>query len=177
MLGKQVTVISYSGCNARILGYDSSQGLSDLVLIVTAIVKVCSEKGQFIIWKIHQAPYIQESDTCLLSEYQMRSKGTCVDSCSIHHEVRPGVRGTQCIWSHGPQQSLKVNLTDLGGTMGVKMYPVLPGDMLKYPVHEITSSLEWQPKRHQDCDEPPPKRPCNREIAQEFINNTFLLKL
>ena len=56
------------------------------------------------------------------------------------------------------------------------MYPVLPGDMLKYPVHEITSSLEWQPKRHRDCDEPPPKRPCNREIAQEFINNTFLLK-
>ena len=46
--------------------------------------------------------------------------------------------------------------------MGVKMYPVLPGDMLKYPIHEITSSLEWQPKRHQDCDEPPPKRPCNR---------------
>ena len=60
--------------------------------------------------------------------------------------------------------------------MGVKMYPVLPGDMLKYPVHEITSSLEWQPKRRQDCDEPPPKRPCNRKIAQEIINNTFLLK-
>ena len=77
---------------------------------------------------------------------------------------------------HGPQQSLKVNLTDLGGTMGVKMYPVLPGDMQKYPIHDITSSLEWQPKRHQDCDEPPPKRPCNREIAQEYINNTFLLK-
>ena len=40
--------------------------------------------------------------------------------------------------------------------------------MLKYPVHEITSSLEWQPQRHQECDEPPPKRPCNREIAQEM---------
>ena len=95
---------------------------------MTAIVKVCSDQGQFIIWKIHQAPYIEESDTCLLSEYQMQSKGTCVDSCSIHHKVRPGVKGTQCIWSHGQQQSLKINLTDLGGTMGVKMYPVLPGD-------------------------------------------------
>ena len=111
-------------------------------------MKVCSEQGQFIIWRIHQAPLIVESETCLLSEYQLRSKGTCVDSCSKNHEIRPGVKGTQCIWSHGPQQSLKVNLTDLGGTMGVKMYPVLPGDMLKYPVHEITSSLEWQPQRH-----------------------------
>ena len=60
--------------------------------------------------------------------------------------------------------------------MGVKMYPVLPGDIAKYPVHEITSSLEWQPQRHRDFDEPPPKRPCNREIAQETINNTFLLQ-
>ena len=60
--------------------------------------------------------------------------------------------------------------------MGVKMYPVLPGDIMKYPVHEITSSLEWQPQRHQDCDKPLPKRPCNREIAQETINNTFLLE-
>ena len=60
--------------------------------------------------------------------------------------------------------------------MGVKMYPVLPGDTTKYPVHEITSSLEWQPQRHQNSDEPPPKQPCNREIAQEVINNTFLLE-
>ena len=49
VLGRQVTVISFTGCNARILGYDSSKGLSDLVPIMTAIVKVCSQKGQFII--------------------------------------------------------------------------------------------------------------------------------
>ena len=60
--------------------------------------------------------------------------------------------------------------------MGVRMYPVLPGDMQKYPIHDITSSLEWQPKRHRDCDEPPPKRPCNRDLAQEYINNTFQIK-
>ena len=106
----------------------------------------------------------------------MRSKGTCVDLCSIHHEVRPGVKGTQCIWSHGPRQSLKVNLTNLGGTMGVKMYPILLEDTTTYPVHEITSSPEWQPQRHQNCTEPSPNRPYNKELAQETINNTFVLE-
>ena len=112
------------------------------------MIKVCSENGQFVIWKIHQAPYIQDSDTCLLSEYQLCSRGIHVNLCSIYHEVRPGVKGTQCIWSHSPRQSLKVNLTNLGGTMGVKMYPILPGDTTKYPVHEITSLPEWQPQHH-----------------------------
>ena len=89
VLGRQVTVISFTGYNARILGYDSSKGLSDLVPIVTAMIKVCLEHGEFVIWKIHQAPYIKDSDTYLLSKYQLCSRGTHVDLCSIHHKVRP----------------------------------------------------------------------------------------
>ena len=114
-------------------GYDSSKGLSYLVPIVTAMIKVCSENGNFVIWKTHQAPFIEDSDTYLLSKYQLCSNGTHVDLCSIHHKVRPGVKGTQCIWSYSPRQSLKVNLTNLGGTMGVKTYPILPGDTTKIP--------------------------------------------
>ena len=76
-------IISYTGYNARILGYNSSQGLSDLVPIVTAMIKVCSEHVEFVIWKIHQALYIQNSATCLLSKYQLCFYGTHVDSCSI----------------------------------------------------------------------------------------------
>ena len=60
--------------------------------------------------------------------------------------------------------------------MGVKMYPVLPGDTTKYPVHEIASSLNWQPQHHQNCKEPPPKQPCNKDFIQETINNTFVLQ-
>ena len=87
VLGKDAKVITVTDRHARIAGYDSEIGPSDLYHICSAYLKTRDITGQIIFALIHQAPHLPHSENTLLSEYQMRHFGNLVDSCSKEHLI------------------------------------------------------------------------------------------
>ena len=150
ILGKGVSVIRTSGRYARLQGYDSTAAASRRVEIVTGVFKTVDTAGSFIIYKIHEAPHLPESETTLLSEYQMRDHGIIVDSCASTHllSLNPETYGTQQISCQYNGDTHHSSLINRGGTMGLPMYQIKDGDMDNLPVIEVTSSTPWIPSRH-----------------------------
>ena len=87
VLGKDAKIIEVTDRHARIAGYDSEMGPSDLYHICSSYSKTRDITGQIVLALIHQAPHLPHSENTLLSEYQMRHFGNLVDSCRKDHPV------------------------------------------------------------------------------------------
>ena len=108
VLGKDAKIIEVTDRHARIAGYDSEMGPSDLYHICSAYLKARDITGQIILALIHQALHLLHSENTLSSEYQMHHFGNLVDSCSKDHLVcyDPPTYGKQQIVLEGGKYTL-----------------------------------------------------------------------
>ena len=153
ILGRGVYILSQTSQYARLQGYNSADGTSRRIKIASGAIKTVNTENNYVIYVIHEAPHLPESDTTPLSEYQMRDHGTVVDSCARTHILshNPITFGTQQISCTLNNVTHCTPLVNYGGTMGLWMLPFEEGDMDRYPFIEITSSKLWIPSRHRQA--------------------------
>ena len=108
VLGKDAKIVIVTDRHARIAGYDSEMGSSDLYHVCSAYLKTRDITGQIILALVHQAPHLLHSENTLLAEYQMRHFGNLVDSCSKEHFIcyDPPTYGKQEIVVEGGKYTL-----------------------------------------------------------------------
>lgn len=92
--------------HASILGFCSDEEINGL-LIVNAITKTTSNKGEVVIIRSHHLIYNSTSNTMLLSLYELHEAGVVIDDISLHHLHKDGQMGTQSLYfKNGVQISL-----------------------------------------------------------------------
>ena len=74
-----------TGRFARLVGYDPVNTLSGRIPIVSAYLKSRLSTGETVLLQVNEAPYLANSDTTLISEFQVREYGKILDSCSRTH--------------------------------------------------------------------------------------------
>lgn len=119
ILGLHCHVISHTGRNACLIGYDPATTCSAKVPIISGFIKVMSQAHIPIVLKINEAPYNANSPITLLSEYPACNNGTIIDSVSHHHKTISGTFGTQRMMV---SPNVYVPFVDRGGLMGLRFY-------------------------------------------------------
>ena len=148
VLGKHAYVESYTGRYANLVGYDPATTRSERIPIVTAYLKVKAHNDIPVLLKINEAVYNKNSPVTLLSEYQIREHGFCVDSTATKHKVTPDTHGTQRFYLN---DVVHIPFVDRGAMMGFEILPIEEGDIDEidpvYDVFEVTAPLKWTPER------------------------------
>ena len=143
-LGKHCHPVSYTGRYAILVGYNPAQMHSEQIPIVTAYLKVMSQVNIPIVLRVHETPYMQDSDVTLISEYQVREHGIAIDSVSKRHKTAHGTYGKQCMTL---SENVYLPFVDRGGIMGFEILPWEEGDENIYDIFNITSDTPWKPRQ------------------------------
>ena len=104
-----------------------------------------------ILFLIHEAPYISDSKTLLISEYQVRYNGIVINSCSTNHKISsdPVLYGKRRVeWTAPDGTPNFTPIVNRGGTIGIPIFPYEEGDDKKFPIIELTPATPWIPSRH-----------------------------
>ena len=149
-LGKHCHPVSYTGRSAVLVGYNPDSTRSGKVPIITGYLKVMSQVGIPVILCVHEAPYLQDSEVTLISEYQSREHGIAIDSVSQRHKTVDGTYGTQRMVL---SELIHVPFVDRGGLLGFEILPWKDGDDTLYDIFDITRDEPWKPRRFRDVDE------------------------
>jgi hypothetical protein len=149
ILGIHCHVISHTGRNAYLIGYDPTTTKSAKIPIVSGYIKVMSQVHIPIVLQINEAPYNANSPVTLLSEYQARNHGTIIDSVSCRHKTISGTYGTQRM---AVSPNIYVPFVDRGGLMGFEILPWEEGDQDRFQIFEITSDTKWTPRTYLQDD-------------------------
>jgi NACalpha-BTF3-like transcription factor len=149
-LGKHCHPVSYTNRYAILEGYNPDKTRSGQIPIVSAYLKTMSQLGIPIVLKVNEAPYVENSQTTLISEYQVREHGIAVDSVAKHHKTAHGTYGNQSMTLSG---NVYLPFVDRGGIMGFEILPWEEGDENIYEVFEITSDAPWEPHQFRDHED------------------------
>ena len=152
VLGHLAHIIAMTGRFARLVGYDPVNTLSGRIPIVSAYLKSRLSTGETVLLQVNEAPYLANSDTTLISEFQVREYGKILDSCSRTHiaSSEPLLYGKQRFEVTTDDH---IPLENLGAIMAFEILPYNDGDDRKYPIIEINSKEIWVPKRYRSvCD-------------------------
>jgi len=160
IVGKSAKVLGYTNRYATIVGYNPKCTQSNRIPIVSALIKVRTNapNGEPVLLKIHEAPYIQDSNITLLSEYQIQEHGLVIDSVASKHKSISGNYGTQRLYLN---KWLHVPFEDRGGLMGFEVLPYEEGDEMKMEIHTITSNIQWVPSRYREVNSVHLEAECN----------------
>jgi hypothetical protein len=148
-LGKHCHPVSYTGRYAVLVGYNPDQTRSGKVPIITAYLKVMSQVNIPIVLRVHEAPYMKDSNVTLISEYQAREHGIVIDSVSKRHKTVNGTFGTQRMIL---SEHIHLPFGDRGGLMGFEILPWEEGDDEIYDIFDITRDTPWTPRKFRDDD-------------------------
>jgi hypothetical protein len=143
-LGKHCHPVSYTGRYAILEGYNPERTRSGQIPIVTAYIKAMSQLGIPIVIQINEAPYMNDSQTTLISEYQVREHGITIDSVAKHHKTAHGTLGNQRMTL---SEDVYLPFVDRGGIMGFEILPWEEGDENIYAIFEITGNTPWKPRQ------------------------------
>ncbi len=147
VVGRLAKVESITMRTASLVGYDLSTTKSSNLPIVTALLKTKSAEDCYMLLRVNEAVYNQNSPITLLSEYQIREYGLVLDSVARKHKSLDGKSGTQTMYV---SDVVRCPLVDRGGLMGVQLYLVEDGDEELYDIFNITSDHPWIPRSFQD---------------------------
>ena len=168
-LGKHCHPVSYTGRYAILEGYNPDQTRSGQIPIVTAYIKAMSQLDIPIVLQVNEAPYMNDSQTTLISEYQVREHGISIDSVAKHHKTAHGTLGYQHMTL---SEHVYLPFVDRGGIMGFEILPWEEGDENIYAIFEITGNAPWKPCQFQETEDASDKNMNTKKEIQLTKNST-----
>jgi hypothetical protein len=169
ILGSCAHVINFTKRYARLVGYDPETTQSARVPIVSAYIKTKDKSGQIILMIVHEAPYLKNSPTTLLSEYQIREYGKVIDSCAETHVIssNPRLMGKQRFEIN---DDVHIHMEDRGAIMGIPILQYEEDDDKRYPIFEITSKATWVPYRYRHAETSTTSTNSNSTLVAAAVN-------
>ena len=111
---------------------------------------------------------MNDSQTTLISEYQVREHGITIDSVAKHHKTAHGTFGNQRMTL---SEDVYLPFVDRGGMMGFEILPWEEGDENIYAIFEITGNTPWKPRQFQETEDASDKN-MNTKKEMQLAKNT-----
>jgi len=148
VLGDGWTVISSTHRKANLVGFDARSARKNGLDVVSACAIVESAEGDDILLIAHESVSNPGSRITLLSEFQIRSFGSVIDS--VHRGHRADWNGRLGTQSFQPTEDLMIPLVLRGALMTFKLRAPTEAEMETMEPVPITSEHPWRPSLHRD---------------------------
>ena len=148
LLGAGWYIAAYTGRYANVVGFDAFIAKKSNLPIVVGITKFTLPSNlRAILLRHNEGVYNKGSQTTLLSEFQLRTRGCIVDSTYKGHRGADHKPGTQCIETtddeDGTVYTIPLRLCD--ALMSFAISELTAEDLATLPIVDITPDGVWCP--------------------------------